>query len=109
MEGVFNWLQGRSKGAFSFDLTISNPTEFDIVIEKSQVFVLKKEQLISEVNLQGFSIPAFSSRDIPIQLDTKLDTTTLTDWETIAKDWRVDLHVELFPGIPFIVNLYEAQ
>ncbi|WP_196137197.1 hypothetical protein [Aliikangiella sp. G2MR2-5] len=100
-------LNGKALSKMSFNVEIKNPTEFDIVIENSEIWVEKKEKVIAQIDLAGFEIPAGQTRQVKIKLDSNSDLGKITNFREILEHWRVDLHLELWPGIPFIVNIAE--
>ena len=102
-------LGGPADSNFSVDLVISNPTEFDIHIETSQLIVEKLTSTIATVDIQGFSVPAGEKHKIKLQLDSLTDFSQLKDLSRLLTDWRIDLEFELWPGIPFKVNLFQAE
>ncbi len=101
------FFNGEALSQLSFEMIINNPTEFDIVIEKSKIFVDKKEIVIATIDLSGFTIPAGESHRVKLQLDSQSDLSSITDYKTIFEDWHIDMHLELFPGIPFILNIID--
>ncbi len=100
---------GKFIGNVTFDLNIKNSTEYDLLLEKSLLLIEKDEQRISTIEINGFYIPAASDRDISITLDSLSDVSTLKDFEGITDNWRIDLEIELWPGIPFIVNILTSD
>lgn len=101
------FVNGKALSNLSFDIVIENPTEYDIVLETSQIFVEQKEVTIATIDLKGFEIPAGESRKVKMQLDSDSDLSRVTSFKHILEDWRVDMHLELLPGIPFILNIVE--
>ena len=104
-----NLFDGESFGKLSFELDIQNPTEFDLVFEDSRVLVMKDEQLVSHINVKGFSIETGETRTVTMQLDTVSNFSSLTDIARLLEGWRIELRIELFPGIPFIINLLDES
>jgi len=98
---------GNALSNLSFDMVIDNPTEFDIVIEESQIFVEKFDSLIATIDLSGFEVPAGQSRKIKLTLDSNSNLGQIEQLDQVLQGWRVDLQFELWPGIPFIVNIAE--
>jgi len=98
---------GKALSNLSFDMVISNPTEFDILIEKSQMIVEQKQKIIATVNLSGFELLAGESQRIKIEWDSNSDLSQLSDFGNLLEDWRIDMHLQVWPGIPFVFNLVE--
>lgn len=96
---------GQSFGKFSLDMTINNPTEFDIAFENSQIKVTKDEKLVSDITMKGFAVPAGQSRPITLSFNTISDFSQLNELPSLTQGWRIELYIELYPGIPFIVKL----
>ncbi|MCW9000895.1 MAG: hypothetical protein OQK04_19445, partial [Kangiellaceae bacterium] len=107
LPSLSQFVNGKALTNFSFDVKINNPTEYDIVIENTQIWVEKKDVPIAKIDLNGFDIPAGQSRRVKVQLDSESDMGKITNFREILEDWRVDLHLELWPGIPFILNIAE--
>jgi uncharacterized protein involved in cysteine biosynthesis len=99
------FFNGKALTNLSFDITIKNPTDFDIIIEQSQILVDKKNINVATIDLTGFEIPAGESRQVTMKLDSDSDLSKVTNFREILDDWRVDMHLELLPGIPFIFNI----
>lgn len=100
-------LTGDSYGNFSFELTIENPTEFDLVFEDSQLYINKNDLPISQVAIAGFSVPAQSEKAVAMKFDAKSNFSQLTlgNISEILDHWTIEMHIELFPGIPFIIEV----
>jgi len=99
------FLQGQVTSELSFDLTITNSTEFDIVIEPSQLVVDKGEFAIATVDLAGFSVPAGTQQQVVVALDSISNVGQITGSGPLFEGWQIDLHFELWPGIPFIISV----
>ncbi|TQV81048.1 hypothetical protein [Aliikangiella coralliicola] len=105
LPSLSQFFNSKSLSNLSFDVEIYNPTEYDIIIEKSQIFVEKKENTIATIDLDGFEIPSGEKRKVKVKLDSQSDLSSITNFREILEDWRVDLHLEVWPGIPFILNI----
>ncbi len=101
------FFNGKSSSKLSFDITITNPTEFDIVIEQCQIFAMQKEITIATVDLNGFKIAAGEQRKVTLQLDSKTDTQYLSSITGILDNWRIDVELQLLPGILMRFNVME--
>ena len=101
------FFNGKALSNLSFDVIIENPTEFDIIIEQSQIFVEKKEKAIATIDLSGFEIPSGESRKVKMKFDSTSDISQINNLNELMEGWRVDLEFELWPGIPFILNIAE--
>ena len=104
---LFQLLKGKALSNLSFDVLIKNPTEYDILIEQSQIIVEKKQSIIATIELNGFEIPSGQTRRVSFKLKSNSDTSSITKFKDILEDWHVEMHVELVPGIPFIFNIIE--
>ncbi len=102
---IGNLLNGQSFGTMSLDMEISNPTEFDIAFENSQIKISKDEKIISDIAMKGFAVPAGNSRPITLSFDAISDFSQLTELPNLTQGWRIELYIELYPGIPFIVRI----
>ncbi len=99
----------KSLSKLSFDLEIYNPTEFDIVIENAQLFVEKAELQVAQLDLDGFAVAAGQRKTITVKLDSRADFSSLNDFATLLEDWYIQLHVDIWPGLPFIMNIYQSS
>ncbi len=102
LSDVFN---GKSFGKFSLGMTVSNPTDFDLAFENSQIKITKDKKLVSDITMKGFAIPAGQSRPITLSFDAISDFSQLNELPNYTQGWRIELYIELYPGIPFIVKL----
>ena len=91
--------------SLSFDVEINNSTKYDIEIENSTIHVEKQANIVAIFALAGFVVPAGESRKITIKLDSDPDVGSLGELKDILDGWRIDLYLDLWPGIPFIVNI----
>ncbi len=107
LPSISQFLSGKALSNLSFNVEINNPTEYDIIIENSKIFVEKTSHIIAEIDLDGFEVPSGQLRKVKINVDTTSQISQITDYKKILENWRVDLHLQLWPGIPFIVNLSE--
>jgi len=98
---------GKALSNLSFDIVINNPTEFDIIIEDSQIFVEQKDITIATIDLNGFELPSGENKRISFNMDTHSDFSKVSDFVDILDDWRVDIHLQVWPGIPFVFNIVE--
>ncbi|MGX5173226.1 hypothetical protein ACUR5C_04255 [Aliikangiella sp. IMCC44653] len=103
------FFNGKALTNLSFDLEIHNPTKFDIVIEKSQIHIDKLAVNIAIIDLNGFSIPSGETRRVKLQLDSLSDLGKITNFRTLLEDWQVNLYLQVWPGIPFILNIYQSD
>lgn len=98
---------GKALSNLSFDMVIANPTEFDILIEKSQMIVEQKENVIATVDISGFELLSGESQRIKIKWDSNSDLSQLSNFGNLLEDWRIDMHLQVWPGIPFVFNIIE--
>jgi len=100
---------GKALSNISFDIVINNPTEFDIIIEDSQIFVEQKESTIAVIDLNGFQLASGENKRVTINLDSNSDFTKVSKFTELLDDWRVDVHLDVWPGIPFVFNIVEPE
>lgn len=100
-------INGEALSNFSIIIEIHNPTDYDIIIEKSKFIVTQQEHKIAQLKLNGFQILAGKTKKIAVQLDSVSDLSKVTSFKDILEDWRVDMYIDLLPGIPFILNIAE--
>ncbi len=101
--------EGKSFSSLSFYVEVENPTEFDIVVEKSRLFVFKSDLELAVVDVTGFKLASKNLKRIKIQLDTNSDLSKMGGLHNLSKDWLVNMHLEVWPGIPFVINLIETE
>lgn len=99
--------KGKALSNLTFDMIISNPSEYNIEIENSQIFIEQKENMIATIDLNGFSLPAGKSRRVTLTLDSDSDLSQISSFSQILENWRIDMHMQVWPGIPFIFNIME--
>ncbi|WMS86722.1 hypothetical protein [Pleionea litopenaei] len=102
-------LSQRSIGQLSFDLLIENPTEYDLVFEDSEILLDKYEQPISRIAIKGFAVPAGDTHHLTMQIDVTSDFSSISDYSSALEGWRMEYRLQLFPGIPFIVEIYDHE
>lgn len=107
LPSISNFLNGEALTNLSFDLEIKNPSKFDIIIENSQIWIEKKDKVIATIDVSGFEVPSGQTRNVTLKLDSNSDLGKITNFRELLEHWRVDLHLEVWPGIPFIVNIAE--
>ncbi len=100
-----NVLLGKEPAKLSFDLTVHNPTAFDVVIEHSTVSVWQNHALISTSHLAPITIASNSTATQQILLDTQININNLSHWQSLAQGWQVFLEFDVLPGIPFKLAL----
>ncbi|MCO7224962.1 hypothetical protein [Pleionea sp. CnH1-48] len=104
-----DFISGQSSASLTFDLVINNTSPYDLDFEKSQLIVSKKDIEIGQVHIKNFSVPSGQQKKITMTLDSISDTSSIVEFSDILEDWRIDLKLEVWPGIPFVVNLVESQ
>jgi hypothetical protein len=107
LPSLSKFIDGESTSNLSFDIIVKNPTEFDIAIENSSLYIEQGKNSIATIKLKGFEIPASSSRKIEIRMESTSDMSRISNFQDILKGWRIDMHMKLLPGISFILNLVE--
>jgi len=93
----------------SFEVIISNPTQYDIKIEDSQIYVMKTTQTIAQFDLDGFEVPAGKSQRVTMKLNSVSNLGLIKGFSGILEDWRVDIHIQVWKGIPFIINAVSSE
>ena len=96
---------GQAFSNLSFDIVINNPTEYDIAIEDSQIRLFQRDQLISSIDINGFALASGQNKRIKIKLDSNSDLSKVSNFGDLLNNWRADLSLQVWPGIPLIVNL----
>ncbi len=99
-------LNKKSLTNLTFDLEITNPTEFGIVIEKSQIYVDKDGENIAQVDLNGFAIASGEVRRVNIKLDGISDLGKIQNFSILLEEWHISMYIDIWPGIPFIINIF---
>ncbi|WP_144391891.1 hypothetical protein [Pleionea sediminis] len=104
-------LTGDSIGDLKFNLTIDNPTEYDMAFENSQIYIFKNSKQVSKVAIEGFSVPAGEEKEITMKFNAKsnFSEVTLGEISQALDGWTMEMHIELFPGIPFIIQLMDSD
>lgn len=100
---------GKALSNLSFDLVISNATDYDIEIEDSQITLYQKDILISAIDVNGFALPSGQSKRVTMTFDSKSDLSKVSNFGSIFNHWRADLSLQVWPGIPFIINLLDQE
>jgi hypothetical protein len=103
------FFNGKALTNLSFDLAIKNPTQFDIDVEPSQIVILKDQLLIATIDLNGFRVESGKTHAVTMTFDSNSDLSKITNFRTLLENWRVDMQLDLMPGIPFIFNLIEQK
>ena len=98
-----------STSHLSFDLVITNPTQFDIDIEESQIFIFNNSETISQIDLVGFNIPAGDKRKVRMRVNSISNFSLLTDYQRILQEWKIELHLQVWHDIPFVMKLYSDE
>lgn len=103
--GFLNIFKGKSEVDLSFDLVVKNPTSFDLAVEKSTLTITQFEQEFAKVDINEFSVASGQSDRKNIQFKTKLNADVLSSFSNLLDGWDAELEFELFPGIPFVVDV----
>ena len=96
---------GKETAQFTFDLTIHNPTAFDVDIEHSTLSIWQNSVLISKTQLEPIAVASGKTAVHPIQINTQMDLNNLSHWRQLTQGWEVFLEFEVLPGIPFMLAL----
>jgi len=101
--------KGKTFSQLSFYVEIENPTEYQIQIEDSELYVDKNQINMAVVEISGFELSPQEIRRIKIQLDSNSDFSQLGTFGDLLEGWRIELSLQVWPGIPLIVNLLETE
>ena len=91
------------------DIVINNPTQFDIIIEPSELYIEQKENLIAKLNINGFALASGENKRITLNMDSDSDLSKLSEFGELTKDWNIDMYIDVWPGIPFMLNVFESE
>lgn len=100
---------GKALSNFSMDIVISNPTQFDIIIEPSELYIEQKENLIAKLNINGFALASGENKRITLNMDSDSDLSKLSEFGELTKDWNIDMYIDVWPGIPFMLNVFKSE
>jgi len=100
---------GKALSNFSVDIVINNPTEFDIIIEPSEIHIEQDRKLIATLNISGFNLLSGEKERINLKLNSKSNLNLVNDFDRILDNWRVDMYIDIWPGIPFMINIVSDQ
>ncbi len=100
---------GKALSNFSMDIVINNPTQFDIIIEPSELYIEQKENLIAKLNINGFALASGESKRITLNMDSDSDLSKLSGFGELTKDWNIDMYIDIWPGIPFMLNVFKSE
>ena len=100
---------GKALSNFSMDIVISNPTEFDIIIEPSELFIEQKKNLIAKLKINGFALVSGETKRITLNMDSDSDLSKLSEFGELTNDWNIDMHIDIWPGIPFMLNIFKSE
>ena len=100
--------QGKAFSNLSFEMQVNNSTEFDIVVENSILYITQKERNIATIKLSSFSLPAGETHKIKINLGSNTEFSNLSEFNNLMNDWKINMEIDIWPGIPFIFNLREG-
>lgn len=98
---------GKALSQFSIDMVIHNPTQFDILIEPSVIQIQQDKKSIASIDINGFYLASGEKKRINLELNSNSDLSLLSELPQLLEGWRVDMYLDLWPGIPFILNLID--
>ncbi len=105
MPSLLSLAGGEREAKLSFDLRVTNPTEFDLMIEKSHLNIWQNDHLISRIQITELSVVSGDSIEQPMSFNMKLNTSLLSGFKGLMDGWVVQLEFDLLPGIPFVVKV----
>ncbi len=97
--------EGKPVNSLTFDLEAKNPTSFDLVVENSVLTVEQYGQVVATINIAEFSVKAGETVVKKIQINTAMEMESLAGFSELWDGWKVNLEFDLWPGIPFLINL----
>lgn len=100
---------GKALSQFSIDVVIHNPTEFDIVIETSEIVVKQERKIIANIDLDGFALQSGETKRVTLKLDSDSNLSLVSDFDQILNGWQIDMFIDVWPGIPFMVNIFSQE
>lgn len=109
MPSLSELVNGKALSNFSVDIVIKNPTEFDILIEPSELYIEQKENLIAKLNINGFALTSGQTKRITLNMDSNSDLSKLSEFGNLTKDWNIDMYIDIWPGIPFMLNIFKSE
>lgn len=101
--------RGEKHAQLRFELAVHNPTAFDLDIEKSVVSVWQHDNLISRTNISALSVASGATVVQPMEFTIEVNGKLLSGLDKITEGWRAEVEFELLPGIPFVIELLDAQ
>ncbi|MBV1911665.1 MAG: hypothetical protein KUG78_20400 [Kangiellaceae bacterium] len=109
MPSLSTLANGQALSNFSVDVVITNPTEFDIIIESSEIVVEQENEVIASVDLNGFELASGEKKRIKLKLKSDSNLSLVNDFDTLFQGWRIDMYIDVWPGIPFMLNIFEQE
>jgi len=103
--GFKAFFKENKKVQISFVLNIANPTEFDVVIEESQLFIRNDGKEVSVIDMPDLAVSSRSVAAVPVKFDAQVDFSSIPDFKKLLKNWEMQLEYEVAPGIPMIVSV----
>ncbi len=88
-----------------FDLTLHNPTPFDVRIEKSQLLIKQNDQLISQTFINSLEVGAGQTQTQRVEIEAAINLKHLSTFGGLTEGWQVFLVFDILPGIPFVLAL----
>ena len=105
MPSLLELARGEKQAELAFDLTIHNPTPFDLRIETSHLTIWQNKNLISRTKFAPLDVASGQTKRQRMQLAVHLNTRLISGFPDMLQGWSAQMEFELMPGIPFIVKV----
>jgi hypothetical protein len=95
----------------SFDVTIENPTAFDVVIEENRLEATHLGTRVAESRLTPVTVPAGGKTSAAVRLPLRLHPSQLMKGRDLLRggDWAITLWLEVADGFWFPIYILEAE
>ncbi len=103
--GVREAFLGGQSTRLHFDLTLHNPTPFDVRIEKSQLLIQQNDQLISQTSINHLEVASGQTQTQRVEIEAAINLKHLSTLGGLTEGWQVFLIFDILPGIPFVLAL----
>jgi hypothetical protein len=104
---VMDLLKDKVSVGVHLDLTIENPTSFDVELEENRLEVRHKDVLVATAKLTPVEIPSKGKVKTEMRFPIELTPSALRAGTELLerKDWSITLFVEVAPGYEFPIYL----
>lgn len=99
-------LGGKVKVGVGFDLQITNPTDFDVAIEKNRLLVEHGETKLAETRIDPMEVPSGETVEERVQLTLELSPTAALKGAALLKDeYKVVFYIQITDDIEFPIYI----